>query len=97
METRPVTVFDDTLQTRFSVAEDDIDAELNYQVADERLVITRTYTPPESRGQGIAGQLVAAAVERAKKTGETIVPSCWYAREWMEANPEAVKGVKVDW
>ena len=97
METRAVTVFEDTLQTRFAVAEEDIGAELNYQAADDRLVITRTYTPPAFRGQGIAGQLVAAVVERARKTGETIVPSCWYAREWMEANPEAVKGVNVDW
>lgn len=97
METREVTVFEDTLQTRFAVAEDEIAAELNYQAVDNRLVITRTYTPPEFRGQGIAGQLVAAAVERAKKTGETVVPSCWYAREWLENNPEAAKGVKVEW
>lgn len=97
METRDVTVFEDNLQTRFAVAEDEIDAELNYHVADDKLVITRTYTPPEFRGQGIAGQLVAAAVARAKKTGETIVPTCSYAREWLESNPEAAKGAKVDW
>lgn len=90
-----MSVTEDPKNSRF-VGEGDADgAELNYRATDGRLEITRTFTPPELRGRGIAGQLVAAAVERAKEQGEVVVPSCWYARQWIDENPDAVEGLKV--
>ena len=38
-----------------------------------------------------------AAVDRARETGETLVPWCPYARAWMEKHPDAVSGVEIDW
>ena len=96
MEVRAVTVVDEPANSRFVVADPDIEAELNYRLTGDRLTMRRTYTAPEHRGQGIAGQLVAAAVERAKENGETVVPACWYVREWLEANPDAAEGLKID-
>ena len=97
MATRRVTITDNAEEHRFSVVDEGIAAELVYRVSGDRLVLARTFTPPEHRGQGIAGQLVAAAAERARRTGETLVPSCWYARQWLEQNPTAVDGVGIEW
>jgi uncharacterized protein len=95
MGAQNVTVIDDPDKQRFTVDDAGVSAELNYETGDGRLVITRTFTAPEHRGQGIAGQLVAAAVERARSNNETVVPACWYARQWIDENPTAVEGVQV--
>lgn len=95
MRQRKIEIAEDEAAGRFYATDDGVNAELNYETGEGRLVITRTFTSPELRGQGIAGQLVAAAVERARAKSETVVPSCWYARQWIDGNPEAVEGVQV--
>jgi predicted GNAT family acetyltransferase len=72
-------------------------AELIYRIVGKRLVIIHTEVPEELGGQGIAGELVRAAIERSRRDGLTVVPLCPFAREWMADHPEAVSDVSVDW
>ena len=53
-------------------------AELNHTFVDESL-----------RGQGVAGKLMAAAVEQLRKDGCLVHPTCSYAISWFERHPEA--------
>jgi predicted GNAT family acetyltransferase len=39
-------------------------------------------------GRGIAGRLVAAAVEFARGHGYRVRPACEYAEVWMARHPE---------
>lgn len=92
-----IAVQDDTEHHRFRYREDDHDAQLVYRVQGDRLDLVHTEVPEELGGRGIAGQLVAAAVERSRRTGETLVPSCSYARRWLEEHPDATEGIAIDW
>jgi predicted GNAT family acetyltransferase len=71
---------------RFS---DGTEAELIY-VTDRAdvAIITHTYTPPQHRGQGVAGRIVAKAVGDFRRDGRKVVPSCWFARQEFAAHPE---------
>ncbi|MCI8594327.1 MAG: N-acetyltransferase [Oscillospiraceae bacterium] len=52
-------------------------AELNHTFVDESL-----------RGQGVAGKLMAAAVEEIRANGWKIRPTCSYAVSWLEKHAE---------
>ncbi len=52
-------------------------AELNHTFVDESL-----------RGQGVAGRLMAAAVEDIRAGGWKLRPTCSYAVSWLEKHPE---------
>ncbi|KAA8433333.1 GNAT family N-acetyltransferase [Weissella sagaensis] len=43
--------------------------------------IDHTYVDPSLRGQGIAGQLLAEVVNRAKEADVQLKPVCTYARQ----------------
>ena len=91
-----IDVEDKTDESRFLYTEDGHEAELVYRVEGDRLILVHTGVPDELGGRGIASQLVRAAVERAKASGETIVPWCPYTRSWIEKHPEEVAGLTLD-
>ena len=72
-------------------------AELTYHRNGNRFVLIHTGVPDEMGGRGIGGLLVRAALERAVAEGLTIVPSCPFAREWLEKHPEVAAGASIDW
>ena len=47
-----------------------------------------TYTPPQLRGQGLAGKVVLAAFEYAIEKNLKVIPSCWYVRKFLERHSE---------
>ncbi len=96
MESGP-TVVDDTANDRFVVEEDGALAELDYEVEGERLILIHTGVPEQMGGRGIAGQLVAASLARARREGLTIAPWCPYARRWLTSHRDDVAGVTIDW
>ena len=97
MTDRPRRVVDDASRHRFLITQDGLEAELVYRVEGGRLDVVHTYVPPALRGRGVAGRLVRAAAERAQRTGETIVPTCPFARRWLQRHPDAAAGVTIDW
>lgn len=90
-------VVDDRDGHRFRYVEGGHEAELVYRAGGGELILIHTGVPDELGGRGIGGQLVQAAVDRARETRETLVPWCPYARSWMEKHPDALAGVAVDW
>jgi len=96
MEPGP-TVVDDTAHDRFLVEGDGALAELDYELEGDRLILIHTRVPEEMGGRGIAGQLVAAGVARARRESLTIAPWCPYARRWLSSHPDDIAGVTIDW
>ncbi len=90
-----MTIVDDADNRRFLL--EPVDAQLDYHVDGNRLVLVSTWVPEAVRGRGIGGRLVHAAVERAAARGETVVPRCSFARSWLEDHPEVAATVAIDW
>ncbi|MCU1351978.1 MAG: acetyltransferase [Acidimicrobiales bacterium] len=90
-------ITDDRHARRFETTVDGHHAELVYHLSGDRLVLVHTGVPDELGGQGIGGRLVEAAVARAAAEGLTIVPSCSYARHWLDEHRDELGDVEVDW
>jgi uncharacterized protein len=69
-----------------------VDGELasfaEYRASGDVLVFDHTVTDPAFRGQGLAARVVQFALEHARETNRTVVPQCWFVREFIESNPE---------
>ena len=59
-----------------------------HQRSDRAMSIDHTYVSPELRGQGTAGQLMAAAARRVRQRELKVVPVCSYAVSWFQDHPE---------
>jgi predicted GNAT family acetyltransferase len=90
-------VIDDMDQHKFVIHSDDGDAALFYSDADHMLTLTHAEVPDSHRGEGWGERLVRAAVHRAARTGEMIVPKCDFAQEWLHDHPESTDGVRIGW
>ena len=65
-------------------------AEITFPPEREGVVnIDHTFVDSSLRGQGVAGQLVEAAVDELRAAGRKAVPTCSYAVKWFEQHPEA--------
>jgi predicted GNAT family acetyltransferase len=53
--------------------------------------------PEALEGHGIGGELVEAAVERARRERLTIAPWCPYARRWLRKHTAEIADVVIDW
>lgn len=91
------TVVDDLGGERFLYRENGAASVLSYRADNNQLVLLHTEVPEALRGQGIAGRLVRSAVERAERSGETLVPWCPYTRKWLTDHPELAERVAIDW
>ena len=69
-----------------------IDGELigtaDYAVQGDAVALTRIYTRPTHRGQGLAFRTTEYAVDRIVADGHRVVPVCWVAEKWFAAHPE---------
>ncbi len=69
-----------------------IDGELigtaDYSVNGDVVSITRVYTRPTHRGQGLAADLTEYAVDAIAASGRSVVPVCSYAAVWFDHHPE---------
>lgn len=90
-------VTDNPARSRFELSADGDLAELVYHRNRNRLVLIHTEVPAELEGLGLGGRLVAAAIDRAAADGLTVVPSCPFARGWLERHPAEAGRVTIDW
>lgn len=68
---------------------EDKEVHLDYRKQGEGVwVYAHTFTPPEARGQGLAGRVVKVALEYAREHDLRVVPSCPYVDEYMKEHPE---------
>ena len=64
-------------------------ARADYRLNDRVLQLFHTEVPNTLRHRGIAGMLVAAALDHARKNGLAVLPQCSYARNYMRRHPES--------
>jgi predicted GNAT family acetyltransferase len=58
------------------------------RVQGDRVVFTHTFVPPARRGEGIAEQIVATALDDVRRRGAVAVPHCWYVAEFIRSHPD---------
>ncbi|MEO8573691.1 MAG: GNAT family N-acetyltransferase [Pyrinomonadaceae bacterium] len=63
-------------------------AELTYIINNNTMTIDHTEVDEKLRGEGVAEDLVKAAVEYARESGFKVNPACPYARKVIEKTPE---------
>lgn len=73
---------------RFATRVDGFEAVLDYRRDGDAMVIEHTGVPSPIGGRGIAGQLVRAAFEHARREGWNVRPACSYAEVWVKRHPE---------
>lgn len=61
---------------------------IDYRLQGDVLVMHRTEIRPEARGGGLGAVLVRGALDDVRGNGGTVVPSCWYVREFIDGHPE---------
>jgi predicted GNAT family acetyltransferase len=97
MDVNDALVTDNRDGSRFELRAGGYLAELKYRRNGNRLVLIHTEVPAELAGHGIGGRLVAAAIDRAAQEGETVVPLCPFARDWLERHPDTADQATIDW
>ena len=61
---------------------------IDYRLRDGALVMHHTEIRPDARGQGLGAVLVRGALDDVRDRGATVVPTCWFVREFIEGHPE---------
>ena len=52
------------------------------------IALLHTETPPQARGQGLASQLTAGALQIARARGLKVIPRCAFVRAYIAKHPE---------
>ena len=78
----------DAASGRFSMRLDGHEAELVYRRQDGRMLIDHTGVPEAIGGRGVAGALVKAALDYARRQGWRVVPACSYSAAYVQRHPE---------
>jgi predicted GNAT family acetyltransferase len=60
----------------------------DFVVEGDRVVLPHTVVDPSQRGRGLAAALVRHALDDVRRDGRTVVPSCWYVADFIDAHPE---------
>lgn len=61
---------------------------IDYRVQGDAVVMHHTEIRPDARGGGLGAVLVRGALDDVRANGGTVVPSCWYVREFIDGHPE---------
>jgi predicted GNAT family acetyltransferase len=73
---------------RFVIYKDGKEAYVEYTPSEGEFDLYHTHTDPELRGQGLAAQVVRAALEYIKENNMKVVPTCSYVQSFLEKNEE---------
>jgi predicted GNAT family acetyltransferase len=57
-------------------------------VDDSTMVLPHTEIDARQRGRGLGALLVQGVLDDARARGATVIPACWYVREYIEQHPE---------
>lgn len=80
---------DNAAAGRFELhTEEGLIASAEYAVNGDTVAITRVFTRPTHRGQGLAADITEFAVDSIAASGRKVVPVCSYALAWYEHHPE---------
>lgn len=69
-----------------------VDGELagtaDFHLDGSSVVLPHTVIDPSRRGQGLGAVLVQGVLDDIRTAGRTVVPSCWYVREYIDEHPD---------
>jgi uncharacterized protein len=89
-------IVDNPLAGRLEYRDGEHLAELVYLIDGKRLVLVHTGVPDELGGRGLGGELVRAALEKARAEDLVIDPQCPFARGWLDKHPDEHQGVLIE-
>ena len=76
-------------EQRFVLAMPGGEARLAYRMHGEKVMdLASTFVPSTARGQGTGAKLVEAALKFARERNYQVIPTCWYAEEFITKHPE---------
>jgi uncharacterized protein len=70
------------------VADDQVIGFADYHDDGQALIFPHTVIGPAHRGKGNGDILVRGALDHVRSQGRTIVPSCWFVREFVDLHPD---------
>jgi predicted GNAT family acetyltransferase len=73
---------------RYEMDEQGMTSWADYRREGERLYVDYVFAPPELRGTGASGRLMAALAADARDKGLRITPICGYAAAWLRRSHE---------
>src|SRR5258708_13804206 len=88
MSAMPAAVSDNTALCRVELEAGGVTAFVNYRVGDGVITFLHTETPPQARGQGLASQLIAGALQIARARGLKAIPRCAFVCAYIAKHPE---------
>jgi predicted GNAT family acetyltransferase len=78
-------------QSRYEMDEEGLTSYADYRLQGERLYVDYVFAPPELRGTGAAGRLMAALTADARAHHLKITPICGYAAAWLRRHHDEVQ------
>jgi hypothetical protein len=75
-------------QSRFEVDLGGAVAVLDYLIAGTTITFYHTEVPSAFEGQGIAGKMAREALEYARRSGFSVIPSCSFIARYIERHSE---------
>jgi uncharacterized protein len=75
---------------RFEATLDGHHGRIEYRLDAGVMTVEHTEVDPALEGRGVAGALVRAALEHARREGWKVRPECSYTRSYMERHPETL-------
>jgi predicted GNAT family acetyltransferase len=60
----------------------------DYVVDGDVVILPHTEIDRAQRGRGLGAVLVQGALDDVRAQGRTVVPSCWYVREYIDGHPD---------
>ncbi|MBW8815740.1 MAG: N-acetyltransferase [Caulobacterales bacterium] len=73
---------------RYEMDEAGLTSYADYRRTGDQLYIDYVYAPPDLRGTGASGRLMAALSADARAKGLKITPICGYAAAWLRRSQE---------
>ncbi len=89
-ETSDFVLTDEKDASRYALTRDGaLVSVLDYRDDGKTIALTRSFTIPIFRGQGLAARVVDGAVADIEKRGDRKIDAvCWYVADWFAAHPE---------
>lgn len=89
MNAAELTVVDRPYLSRYEgLVDGEVVAYADYEVRGAIVVMPHTVTLPAHRGNGFAGRVVQYALDDVRRSGRTVVASCWYVAQYIDEHPE---------
>lgn len=60
----------------------------DFRLDGDSVVMPHTEIDADQRGQGYGAVLVKGALDDIRRAGRTVVPGCWYVRQYIDDHPD---------